>query len=70
MSKTHTALTRIPTAEGAPYVAVFNIGNIIELSPNFKGDGTTCWMKYWDGSTVRSSMLQGTVEENMDIIND
>lgn len=60
MKASHTVLQRVPK-EGLPFDFVVNTNNVIEVSP--KGTNE-CWMKFWDGSEVRSCIIEGTVADN------
>lgn len=52
-------VTKVPQ-EGTPYPIAINVQNIVEVAPK---DGTTSWLKYWDGQQIRSSVIQETPEQ-------
>lgn len=49
-------VTKVPK-EGEPYDIALNKRNVLEVTPKAGGDS---WIKYWDGTQVRTAIITET----------
>lgn len=59
----HIQVTRI-AQDGSEVSMILLRTNILEVS---KKDDNFCWVKYWDGSQVRSIVAKGSLEHAMSV---